>query len=342
MKRVVLATALLLTPFCLAAPAKAKNPDSVKRLLETKECSKCDLSGADLSGMNLSFAILVDANLKGASLKGTNLSHADLTRANLSQADLRQANLSQAYLTNANLDQTNLIGASLNSTRGLPIINPPSSQLAFPRPFPPLLTPRRSLPVPPPLMPLPLVINPSPRQIPYYTPSPSPVHMYPPRLVQLFMTGCVKSTRAAFQQACACMIEKIQNKYTLEQFLEMGLDIKEGRRPPNGFIEIAVNCAIHNTTVLGTALQVVEAKGYFEKRWHPPSSLTQTLEFDLMLDSDGKIQRIEPITQAARNYIDRAGIPLLGEPFVSPNENRQPTIIRVVLSPNGEVQTFMK
>ncbi len=94
------------------------------------------------------------------------------------------------------------------------------------------------------------------------------------------------------------------------------------------------------STAFDTIPQVAEAREFFEQRWKPPSSLTQTLEYNLILDVDGKIQRIEPLGQAARNYIDRTGMPLIGEPFVSPNKTGQAAIIRVVLSPDGKVQTF--
>ena len=94
------------------------------------------------------------------------------------------------------------------------------------------------------------------------------------------------------------------------------------------------------STAFDTIPQVAEAREFFEQRWKPPSSLTQTLEYNLILGVDGKIQRIEPLGQAARNYIDRTGIPLIGEPFVSPNKSGQAAIIRVVLSPDGKVQTF--
>jgi uncharacterized protein YjbI with pentapeptide repeats len=117
-----LTAALLVISLGQAASVEAADPSHVRRLLETKECSGCDLSRANLSGADLSFAILVNANLMGANLKDANLSSADLTRANLSEADLRQANLNQAFLTSANLDQTNLTGASTNGSRGLPVI----------------------------------------------------------------------------------------------------------------------------------------------------------------------------------------------------------------------------
>jgi len=93
-------------------------------------------------------------------------------------------------------------------------------------------------------------------------------------------------------------------------------------------------------TAFDTIPQVAEARGYFNQRWQPPSSLKQTLEYSLLLDVDGTIQRIEPLGQAARTYIDQTGMPLIGERFVSPIKNGQTPRIRVVLAPDGKVQVF--
>lgn len=60
MKLNILATAVLLTPLCLAAAAKAANPDHVKQLLNTNACIKCDLTNVDLMGANLKGANLED------------------------------------------------------------------------------------------------------------------------------------------------------------------------------------------------------------------------------------------------------------------------------------------
>ncbi|MCP2728592.1 pentapeptide repeat-containing protein [Limnofasciculus baicalensis] len=134
-----LLAAAIVSTLGFATPTQAGNPEDVKRLLETKECTGCDLKNADLRGVDLSLAILVDANLSGANLSGANLSQADLSRANLSGTNLSRANLHNAYLTNANLDRTNLLGASLSGTRGIPILTvtvarsqPVSSRAATP------------------------------------------------------------------------------------------------------------------------------------------------------------------------------------------------------------------
>lgn len=70
--------------------------------------------------------------------------------------------------------------------------------------------------------------------------------------------------------------------------------------------------------------------------------MTKTLEYSIVLDVDGTIKVIEPLGQAARNYVDRSGMPLIGERFVSANKNGQSPRIRVVLAPDGKVQTFLE
>jgi hypothetical protein len=70
--------------------------------------------------------------------------------------------------------------------------------------------------------------------------------------------------------------------------------------------------------------------------------LTKTLEYSIVLDVDGTIKLIEPLGQAARTYVDRSSMPLIGERFVSPINNGQTPRIRVVLAPDGKVQTFLE
>ena len=92
-------------------------------------------------------------------------------------------------------------------------------------------------------------------------------------------------------------------------------------------------------TVLKTS-QVAEAQKILTKRWQPPTGFTYTLEYSLEVDVDGKIEKIYPINKAAREFIDSSGMPKIGQPFVSASANGQNFSIRVLLSPNGKVQTF--
>lgn len=94
---------------------------AVKRLLDTKECSGCNLSGADLANKALTFVNLSNANLSGANLRGARLIGADLSNANLTNADLNGAKLNGARmigtnLAGTNLTKTNLLGANLWNT----------------------------------------------------------------------------------------------------------------------------------------------------------------------------------------------------------------------------------
>ncbi|MEG4630289.1 DUF4335 domain-containing protein [Microcoleus sp. AR_TQ3_B6] len=97
-----------------------------------------------------------------------------------------------------------------------------------------------------------------------------------------------------------------------------------------------------NSTLFDTIPQVSEARTYFEERWKPPEGMEQTLEYSVLIDENGSIQSIVPMGKAAADYIDQTNMPLAGEPFVSPVSNGKNPKIRVVLRPNGRVQTFLE
>ena len=95
-------------------------------------------------------------------------------------------------------------------------------------------------------------------------------------------------------------------------------------------------------TAFDTIPQVAQVREYFKQRWQPPSGLTTTLEYSVVLDVDGTIQKIIPLGQASINYIERSGMPQIGKRFVSPNKIGQTPRIRVVLFSDGKVQTFLE
>jgi hypothetical protein len=124
-----------LPPYCTAAPVAAV-PSSVEtdigtkktsetptteseigndldKLIETKKCLGCDLSGTNLAGANLTGALMQSASLAGADLTYADLGGADLYAANLYDANLRMANLTGANLTEANLTEADLSDANL-------------------------------------------------------------------------------------------------------------------------------------------------------------------------------------------------------------------------------------
>lgn len=86
--------------------------------------------------------------------------------------------------------------------------------------------------------------------------------------------------------------------------------------------------------------QVAEAREYLKKHWQPPTGLAETLEYSLIVSVDGTVERIFPLNKAAREFVDSAGMPEVGKPFVSPSTRGKNVRIRAVLSPDGKVQTF--
>ncbi|MCY7393853.1 MAG: DUF4335 domain-containing protein [Leptolyngbyaceae cyanobacterium CAN_BIN12] len=97
-----------------------------------------------------------------------------------------------------------------------------------------------------------------------------------------------------------------------------------------------------NATAFDTIPQVAEVRTYFQQRWKPPEGLTQTLEYSLTLAPNGSIQNITPLRQLSGDYIDRTGMPLVGDPFVSALSNERNAKIRLVLTTDGKVQAFLE
>jgi Pentapeptide repeats (8 copies) len=115
---------------------------NVERLLKTRECSKCDLRGADLtkdkiSGYPLSNnykylpaftdsygRVEIDGgmrepivvNLRGANLEGANLIGIDLAFADLRDANLAQTRIEETFLYKADLRGTNLRGSTIKNS----------------------------------------------------------------------------------------------------------------------------------------------------------------------------------------------------------------------------------
>jgi len=86
--------------------------------------------------------------------------------------------------------------------------------------------------------------------------------------------------------------------------------------------------------------QIQEVTAYFENNWQPPENLQQGLEYRLVIAPDGSIQRVVPLGKAARIYLSQTKIPVNGESFISPVSETQPVVIRLLLNPDGRVQTF--
>ena len=114
-----------------------------------------------------------------------------------------------------------------------------------------------------------------------------------------------------------------------------GLSLEDNRSPQEATSDVALDSPI-------TSTQIDQVRAYFQEQWQPPAELKQSLEYRLSLNGDGSIARVFPLGKASALYLDRTNIPLDGEPFIAATSESQPAVIRLLLSPNGRVQTFVE
>jgi hypothetical protein len=79
------------------------------------------------------------------------------------------------------------------------------------------------------------------------TSSVQPTHQYPPQVVQTFMSACTQprnNPSINMEQVCTCSINKIQNHYSLEQFITIALEMNDKKEPPQEMKEFALQCAV--------------------------------------------------------------------------------------------------
>ena len=88
--------------------------------------------------------------------------------------------------------------------------------------------------------------------------------------------------------------------------------------------------------------QVAEVREYFQKTWEPPSGLNKDLQYSLLLNGDGSVKKVTPISTASVEFYGNTNMPLEDEAFVSNIEGGKTAKIRLVLSRDGEVKTFLE
>ncbi len=101
---------------------------------------------------------------------------------------------------------------------------------------------------------------------------------------------------------------------------------------------------VKESNLLDTIPQVGEVRDYFQRQWQPPDGLAQTLEYRLLIKPDGSLDQTIPLGKAASVYLAQVPMPNPGQPFVSPMKipGSEEQTVRLVLSPNGTVKTFLE
>ena len=88
--------------------------------------------------------------------------------------------------------------------------------------------------------------------------------------------------------------------------------------------------------------QLGEIQKYFQKRWKPLENLEQTIEYRLIIKSDGSLEKGIPLGHLAMVYRSQIPFPKIGFPFISPLKTLNNISIRLVLIPDGTVRTFLE
>jgi len=130
-----------------------------------------------------------------------------------------------------------------------------------------------------------------------------------------------------------------------QEFERSTASVPESVAPPSNISEALQNnrkVAARDRAVENIP-QVAEVQRYFQQRWQPPESLTETLEYSLPLNRDGTIQRIIPQGEVAGRYLDRTPMPLPRTNFgISPLSLEGTPKIRLSLHPDGQVGAYLE
>jgi Domain of unknown function (DUF4335) len=94
-------------------------------------------------------------------------------------------------------------------------------------------------------------------------------------------------------------------------------------------------------TLFDTVPQVAEVRDYVVSRWQPTPPPPKTLEYRVKINSNGSLDNVEPLGVSAQQYLDKVPLPSGQDPFVSRVGSGPTPNVRLVLHPDGTVQTFL-
>lgn len=66
---------------------------------------------------------------------------------------------------------------------------------------------------------------------------------FPQFVQQQWMSICMGEEGTAMQPFCRCMLDELQMNYSLQEFIELGLQLNEGGATPPKLTQIANSCA---------------------------------------------------------------------------------------------------
>ncbi len=106
-------------------------------------------------------------------------------------------------------------------------------------------------------------------------------------------------------------------------------------------ISPATSSVAQQPSLFDTVPQVAEVRDYVVSRWQPTPPPPKTLEYRVKINSNGSLDNVEPLGASAQQYLDKIPLPSAQDPFVSRVGSGPKPNIRLVLHPDGTVQTFL-
>ena len=96
-----------------------------------------------------------------------------------------------------------------------------------------------------------------------------------------------------------------------------------------------------NSRTHALSAQAIEIRQYMSQHWQAPTGLTQSLQYQLTLNTNGSLQQVKPLDQSATKYLSQVPFPAVNQPFIAPFKSSPSPQVRLVLKPDGTVQTFV-
>jgi hypothetical protein len=103
----------------------------------------------------------------------------------------------------------------------------------------------------------------------------------------------------------------------------------------------ATQPAPQQPTLFDTVPQVAEVRDYVVSRWQPTPPPPKTLEYRVKINANGSLANVDPLGASAQQYLDKVPLPSGQDPFVSRVGSGPTPNVRLVLHPDGTVQTFL-
>jgi len=99
--------------------------------------------------------------------------------------------------------------------------------------------------------------------------------------------------------------------------------------------------APHSETLFDQTPQVAEVRNYFQSRWEPPVNLKQDLEYQIILNANGSLEKIIPLGRVAETHLSTLPLPQANQHFVSASPTQANQKMRLVFRSNGQINTFL-